>query len=1041
LVYLLFFLSGLSGLIYQVVWVRVFGNVFGNTVYSASIVIAVFMLGLGVGSYVVGAWADRRYAHRPDSLLRAYGQVELAIAALGLAIAAALPHLGLVSAFVSSYVRESTTGWYVLSSGSYLARAAIAILLLTPITLLMGGTLTLLIRHLVRSDLAIGGWRIAELYGINTLGAAAGAILADFAFVPAWGLWSTQLVAIGLNVVAGAGAWSLAGAQVRLKPDPAIARKKRGVRLQPDQEQPEAAAPDNTRAVVLTSLALAMSGLAALGMEILWFRHFTILLGGFRAVFSLLLTLILLGIGVGSLLGGAVHRRTGRPAGWLTLAQGLFVASTLFGFAAADVEPINAGAVAGTGTLAELWFNARPMLAEVALPALLMGFAFPLANAVIQRTERAVGRRAGILYLANTAGAVAGSLAAGFVLLPAAGLQMSTTILMIVAALSIVPLYFAAGSSRRFFRLKPEATGLKPETTGLKPEATGLKPEAAGRKPEAAGLVWLPPFGVWLPPLGVWLPPLGGRVIFPGRVMFTAALLIVVVALGLWLRLPADHVTLRALGAPRNDERRLVVSDGLTELIAVAETPSGARTLYTNGHAMSSTLPLSQRYMRALAHLPLLAMTRPTDVLVIGFGVGNTTHAATLHPSVERVELADLSRDILAHASYFDEGNHGVLADPKVAVHLNDGRQHLQMRAPGTYDLVVLEPPPIAYAGVGALYSREFYALARGRLRPNGYVSQWLPAYQVPPETTLSMVRAFVDVFPQAVLLSGAASDLVLLGTAGDRIAIDPGQVADRLEAAPAVRADLDRIGLGTLHEIVGTFAGSARTLDEATRGVPPVVDDRPLQEYGVRSMLNIGHGVPAGLVDLGRVAEWCARCFEAGRPVPALAGLDVYFRLLAIAYEAAPAEIAEARRLGETEGRRLVGSAYLGAIVPESAATHNVLGLALAEQGAIEPAIAEFRRALALDPDNGAAHWHLGAALASRGAEAEAIAHLQRAVELDPRNSQAHSDLGLMLAMRGQLDEAVDHLEQALALDPQAADARRNLEVLRQARVAKRRE
>ncbi len=81
--YLLFFLSGLSGLIYQVVWVRVFGNVFGNTLHSAALVVAVFMLGLGVGSYVVGAWADRRYGQRPDSLLRAYGYIEALIAVLG----------------------------------------------------------------------------------------------------------------------------------------------------------------------------------------------------------------------------------------------------------------------------------------------------------------------------------------------------------------------------------------------------------------------------------------------------------------------------------------------------------------------------------------------------------------------------------------------------------------------------------------------------------------------------------------------------------------------------------------------------------------------------------------------------------------------------------------------------------------------------------------------------------------------------------------------------------------------------------------------
>ena len=858
LIYLLFFLSGISGLIYQVVWVRVFGNVFGNTIYSASIVVAVFMLGLGVGSYVVGAWADRRYARLrlfelrpgsaeprsnadapPHSLLRVYGTFEIVIAAMGLALAAVLPHLGAVSALVSSYVREPS-GWFALSTSSYFARAGIAVALLTPITLLMGGTLTLLIRHLVRTDLEVGGWRVAVLYGINTAGAALGAVVTDFALVPAAGLWGTQMVAVFFNALAGVGAWYLARIPdqqtVRLKPDTTTGKKRqkglrqgvRSVRLQPDRAsvrsvrlQPEVAdapsvavqpngaadheSPSGTRAVVLTSAALAMTGLASLGMEILWFRHFNILLGGFRAVFSLLLALILVGIGAGSFIGGAVYRRSGRPAEWLMIAQGLFVASTLFGFAAADVNVINNdpagrgpgsllpdGAMPAVGALAEIWFNAKPMLAEIFIPALLMGFSFPLGNAVIQHAERSVGRRAGVLYLANTVGGVCGSLVAGFVLLPMLGLQTGTTILMALATLAIVPLYFASGRPLR---------------------------------------------------------------------VFAGSLAIAGAALGLWSQLPADHVTMRALGRTPNNEQRLLVSDGLTELIAVTEAPDKGRTLYTNGHAMSSTLPLSQRYMRALAHIPLLSMDNPETVLVIGFGVGNTTHAATLHPSVRRVELADLSRDVLAHAEYFAAANKDVLLDPKVVVHINDGRQHLQMQPDGSYDLVVLEPPPIAYAGVSALYSREFYALARTRLKPNGYISQWLPAYQVPSETALAMVRAFVDVFPESVLLSGAESDLLLLGANGDRIEIDPDHVASTLSNSAAVRADLDRISLGTLHEIVGSFVGSRRTLADATRDVTPVMDDRPLQEYGVRSMLSIGYGVPGSIVDLQGVSEWCSRC------------------------------------------------------------------------------------------------------------------------------------------------------------------------------------
>jgi spermidine synthase len=660
------------------------------------------------------------------------------------------------------------------------------------------------------------------------------------------------------------------------------------------------------------------------------------------------------------------------------LVQGLFVASTLLGFATADVHSVDAAAAAAEqalagsagviGTLKELWFNARPMLIEVAVPALLMGFSFPLANAIIQRAELSVGRRAGVLYLANTAGAVCGSLAAGFILLPALGLQRSATVLMLFAAGSIVPLYLS--------------------------------------DPRAAG---------------------AARRTLAGSLALAAA------ALAIWVMRPADFVMQRALGLPRSNERVLTVDDGLTEVIAVTEVPTG-RTLVTNGHAMSSTQPMSQRYMRSLAHIPLLSMDAPESVLVIGFGVGNSTQAATLHPTVTRVELADLSRDILAHAGYFAAGNKDVLHDPKLSVYINDGRQHLQMRMPASYDLVTLEPPPIAYAGVGSLYSKEFYALARTRLKPGGYISQWLPAYQVPPETTLSMVRAFIDVFPQAVLLSGAESDLVLLGINGDRLEIDPDKVAAALARAPAVEADLARVQLGTLREIVGTFVGSARTLAEATRDATPVTDDRPMQEYGVRSMLNFFKGVPTSLADLDQVGAWCPRCFANGAPVPQLAGLDTYLELMKLAYAAAPAEVARAKALAD-RGRVIAGSTYLAQIVPESANTHNVLGIDLARSGRLAGAIAEFRQALALDATNAATNWHLGAALASTGANGEAIAYLRRSVQLDPSNSEAHNDLGLMLAQAGLVDEAAQHFEQAVRLDPESEEARRNLAIVEQQR------
>ena len=989
-IYLLFFCSGLSGLIYQVVWVRAFGNVFGNTVQSASLVVAVFMFGLGAGSYVMGRWADGRYRVRPESLLRAYGVAELAIAALGLGISLAVPRLGPLSVLVSSYTLDPV-GWYVFSTGSYVSRVLIAVVLLLPITVLMGGTLTLLIRHLVRERPSHDAWAIALLYATNTAGAALGCFAADFWLLPAAGLLRTQLFAVAVNAAVGAIAVGVSGRTHRQphsprRERPSAERSAGKSHTAPDPPPSEsAAAGASAPAVGLTGVAVAMSGFAAVGLEIVWFRHFAIQLGAFRAVFSLLLTVILIGIGVGSLAAAWLQRRPkwqgdGARAGrWLIVVQGLLAASTLAGVGWADVGRIDATLArigdAGSGplhSLSELWFNLAPMLMEVAVPAVLMGFGFPLANAMIQRAERSVGRRAGALYFANTAGAVAGSLAAGFLLLPGLGLQRSVALLALAFAASAVPLGLA---------LRRDASA--PSSTSSLAAPNAASPAAA---------------------LGL-------------------SMLIAGIALVWWLRLPADAVILRALPRLQAGEERLALDEGLTEVIEITDVERRGRRLLTNGHPMSATWPLSQRYMRALAHLPLLAIERPAAALVIGYGVGNSTHAVTLHPSIERIEVADLSRGVLDHSAYFASANRNALKDPRVSVIINDGRHHLLMRPPAAFDVITLEPPPIGYAGAAALYSKEFYALARSRLRSGGYMSQWLPVYQVPAAVSLAMIRAFIDVFPEAVLVSGAGSDLLLIGTNGSTIQVDPDVLYRRLSARPDVQADLTRLDLGTVPEIVGTFVGSAATLHEATRDVAPATDDRPVQEYAVRSLFTPDTAGLTGVADLRRAADWCPRCYRDGEPVGHAAGLDVYLSLLGVAYSAPPAEFLRTRNL-PAGSRRIAGSAYLGAVLPESAAVHNLLGVALASRGSLDQAIEEFRRASTLSPAGGETHWHLGAALAARGKIEEALGHLRQAVELEPRHGQARYDLARLLLQTNAIDEALGHLRTAVELMPDSADA-----------------
>ena len=159
LLYLLFFLSGVSGLVYQVVWVRQFGNLFGNTVWSAAVVTAIFMCGLGVGGWIAGRLADRLHARDAAAPLRLYARVELGIAGLGLLVALALPLVGQASGALSTYTPDAR-GWLVLSGASQAWRYLLALVLLGPITLLMGGTLTLLIRHQVGAHVSAAGWHV-----------------------------------------------------------------------------------------------------------------------------------------------------------------------------------------------------------------------------------------------------------------------------------------------------------------------------------------------------------------------------------------------------------------------------------------------------------------------------------------------------------------------------------------------------------------------------------------------------------------------------------------------------------------------------------------------------------------------------------------------------------------------------------------------------------------------------------------------------------------------------------------------------------------
>ncbi|MDF1562818.1 MAG: hypothetical protein P1V51_07230 [Deltaproteobacteria bacterium] len=815
-IYVAFFLSGAAGLIYQVIWVRHFGNVFGNTVYSASLVTGVFMLGLGLGGFFAGRWIDRRRAAGVGLPLRLYGLAEGSIAILGLLLALLLPRLGPIAAWITSY-RVGASGWHEISYGTHVALYALGLGLLLPITLLMGATLTLLVRHLLVEHLDEAGWRIGVLYGVNMGGAALGALLTDLLLVPMVGLLATASFGVVFNLAAAMIALRLAGPPgeggAGATPEPAARERS----------------PLDAR-TAWTAVTLLLTGFGAMGIEIIWFRFFNITFGAYREVFSILLAVMLVSMWAGSVCGGALHRRLGGAARIFMLSQaGVVITATLLlmssepgGALRYFNESLRADFIASGPLLRDLmaaWWRIRMIGLVIALPAFLMGFTFPVANALVQDAEDRIGRRAGVLYLANTIGAVAGSFVTGFVLIPFLGTQGSALLLFVASATAILTIYLAARSSAaRSGRLELAVAG--------------------------------------------------------------AALTVAAVGIGAWIGLDrggllAAHANVNRLAG----ERVLSTSEGVYELISVTEDESGHRRLNTNGHSMSATTIHGRRYMRLFSHFPLLHLDQPKRALVICFGVGSTARAAAMHP-IERLDIVDLSRHVLKHAPYFEKWNHGVLQDERVEVFVQDGRTHLRTQPPGTYDLVTLEPPPIAFAGVSSLYTREFYELAKSKLREGGFVTQWLPAYQVPEETNLALVAAFVEVFENAILIQGDTRELILVGRLGQPVEIDLDALEERLRQRPVVKEDLAEVRVASLTDFIGLFVAGRATLLRATEGVEPMSDDRPVMEFSQSTHVQEST-IPLEILAPWEAGQWCPACLSPEGSDPRLPGLPLYLGIM----------------------------------------------------------------------------------------------------------------------------------------------------------------
>lgn len=413
----LFFGSGLCSLIDEVVWVRLLKLTFGNTVYASSVVVSVFLGGLALGAMLMG-----RHADRLRDRLGWYAALEAVAAVSALAVPLALE---LADSLYVWFYRSASPGRPALLVVQGLVSAVV---LLVP-TLAMGGTLPLLARHVAATE-KDAGRLVGRLYAVNTLGAAAGCMLAGFVLVRWLGVWGTLATAAAINL----GVVFAALALRRRVGQPAATE----VRAEP-QVHPGARAAG----FYLLLAGLFTSGFVSIGYEIGWIRSVMFLLGGDTYVFSSVLTVYLLGNVLGAALGSRIAPRLARPAAGFAITlflvglSGVAYMPALVAWASGVLPPLTAFAERAEKVVPLSKLLIAPLAHSLSLflvPAFVMGLGFPLALQAWAARVQLVGRSTGAAYAANTVGAVLGGIVMGFALIPAFGVQVSLTALGLGAA-------------------------------------------------------------------------------------------------------------------------------------------------------------------------------------------------------------------------------------------------------------------------------------------------------------------------------------------------------------------------------------------------------------------------------------------------------------------------------------------------------------------------------------------------------------------------------------------------------------------------------
>lgn len=771
IIFAFFFLSGFSSLVFEVLWERMLMQVFGSTTFAISTLLTAFMAGLALGSILGG-----RVAHRIKRPLLVYGLLEGCIGLYGLAVPlllAALP--GLYGAMFNRYLGD----FYTFSLLRFLA---VFLILLLPTTL-MGATLPIVSQWISRRERLFEG-SIGLLYGMNTFGACAGCFLAGFVLLPTFGLTATNtsfvVVNVALCAVVLGSRGALAAHDAARKDDPV--------------EADEATAHDTISGILrtVTLAVFALSGLFSMCYQVLWTRAYVIVLGSSTYSFTVILVSFLIGLASGSAVMSTQLKRISRPIFWLALTQlGVTLTATLAFFLLDHLpELLFERLRQNVGSAYDVYaYNFLLVGLVVFLPTFLQGMAFPLVVRGLVRERAGSGRAVGRVYAFNTAGAIAGSFLAGFVLMPSLG--MSTAIAVVVGA--------NLTSSITLAVTQWSVQGRHDDT------------QRVGNRGLAAASVLAVAVFVLAPSID--------------RVRLTRGLF-----RASWSRELFDEKKLK-----RDKPELLFYEDGVAVTTSI-ERRGKRIVLKGNGKAEASDgEDMATQILVGL--LPFVFRSAHEDLevgaeraIMIGYGSGVTAGGSLQWP-LKSMEVIEIERAMIEASTFFNHVNNKPLDDPRMNLLISDGRNYLEY-TDTLYDVIVSEPSNPWIAGVAALFTVEHFARAKRHLKPKGVFSQWVQLYEMRPENVQTIFASFAKVFEHVYVLSSMpkGTDLILIGS--DHPLKLPADGFARAWGIESVRQELERAGIEDPYDIYGLGFMTPKEFAAFHKGARLNTDDNSLLEF-----------------------------------------------------------------------------------------------------------------------------------------------------------------------------------------------------------------